>query len=233
MKLNCILVDDSSVQRLAVSKLIGNNPSLHLVGEYNNAIEAKNALKSHEVDLIFLDIEMPVVNGFDLLESLDDNAPQIILITGKVEYALKAFDYNVTDYLHKPITKDRFDAAVKRANQIFELKNNKVSKDDEDYIFVKSNLKKRKVYLNTIKWIEALGDYIKIITDESNIIVLSTMKSFEDELPENRFFRIHKSYIINLEKVEKFTSKVVEIEGSQLPLSRNKKANLVEALQNI
>ncbi len=229
MKLRSIIVDDSSIQRMAVAKLVNNHPNLSLVAEYSNAIEAKYGLKNNEIDLIFLDVEMPIINGFDLLESLDMR-PQVILITGKPDYALKAFDYDVTDYLHKPITTSRFDSSVRRAV----AKYGQVHKtdEDEDHIFVKSNLKKRKVILNNIKWIEALGDYIKLVTDEANIVILSTMKSFEQQLPSDKFLRIHKSYIINLEKVEKFNSKNVEVSGKSIPLSRNKKTVLADALSN-
>ncbi|MFD0862442.1 LytR/AlgR family response regulator transcription factor [Sungkyunkwania multivorans] len=231
MKVNCIIVDDSSIQRLAVTKLILNNPSLNLVAEYSNAIEAKNGLKTNDVDLIFLDIEMPVLNGFDLLESLQD-PPQVILVTGKTEYAFKAFDYAVTDYLQKPLTKERFDQAIGRVVANLSQKNTRPG-EEEEHIFVKSNLKKRKVILNDIKWIEALGDYVKLVTNETNIVVLSTMKSFEKELPEEKFLRIHKSYIVNLDKVERFNSKTVEVEGKLLPLSRNKKGILSDALSSI
>jgi len=188
MKLKSIIVDDSSMQRMAVAKLVNNHPHLALVAEYSNAIEAKNGLKNHEVDVIFLDVEMPIISGFDLLEALE-NPPQVILITGKPDYALKAFDYDVTDYLHKPITLARFEASVKRAVAKYEQMNR--VDEDEEHIFVKSNLKKRKVILNDIKWIEALGDYIKLVTDEANIVILSTMKSFEKQLPAEKFLRIH------------------------------------------
>ena len=217
------------MQRMAVAKLVNSHPQLAMVAEYSNAIEAKNGIKNLEVDLIFLDVEMPIISGFDLLESLE-NSPQVILITGKPDYALKAFDYDVTDYLHKPITMARFDASVKRAISKYEQMHQ--VHEDEEHIFVKSNLKKRKVILNDIKWIEALGDYIKLVTDEANIVILSTMKSFEKELPE-KFLRIHKSYIVNLERIEKFNSKNVEVSGRSIPLSRNKKTELAEALSNV
>ena len=215
---------------MAVAKLVNNHPNLELIAEYSNAIEAKNGIKNNEIDLVFLDVEMPIFNGFDLLDSLD-NPPQVILITGKPDYALRAFDYDVTDYLHKPICLTRFNDSAKRAMDNYEQMH-KVN-EDEEYIFVKSNLKKRKVVLNDIKWIEALGDYIKLVTDEANIVILSTMKSFEQQLPEDRFLRIHKSYIVNLEKVEKFNSKNVEVGGKQVPLSRNKKTELAVALNNV
>ncbi|WP_142188871.1 LytTR family transcriptional regulator DNA-binding domain-containing protein [Arenibacter algicola] len=230
MKLKCIIVDDSSMQRTAIARLVNNHPNLALVAEYSNAIEVKNGLKNYDIDLIFLDVEMPIINGFDLLESLD-NPPQVILITGNPDYALKAFDYNVTDYLYKPISLVRFDASVKRAVAKYE-QINKLD-EEEEYIFVKSNLRQRKVVLSDINWVEALGDYIKLVTTEGNVVILSTMKSFEQKLPKDKFLRIHKSYIVNLEKVEKFNTKKVEVAGTSVPLSRNKKTELAEALYNI
>tara|TARA_A100000171_G_C2099580_1_gene128926 strand:+ start:80 stop:826 length:747 start_codon:yes stop_codon:yes gene_type:complete len=229
MKLKSIIVDDSSMQRMAVAQLVNKLPNLALVAQYSNAIEANNGIKNNDIDLIFLDVEMPIINGFDLLESLE-NPPQVILITGKPDYALKAFDYDVTDYLYKPISSARFEASIKRAVVRHEQSQN--VNQEEEYIFVKSNLKNRKVVLNDIKWVEALGDYIKVVTNEGNIVILSTMKSFEKQLPEDKFLRIHKSYIVNLEKVEKFNSKNIEVEGRQVPLSRNKKNELMEALSN-
>jgi|TARA_R110000796_G_scaffold132940_2_gene248430 DNA-binding LytR/AlgR family response regulator len=217
------------MQRMAVAQLVNKHPNLALVAQYSNAIEANNGIKNNDIDLIFLDVEMPIINGFDLLESLE-NPPQVILITGKPDYALKAFDYDVTDYLYKPISSARFEASIKRAVVRHEQSQN--VNVEEEYIFVKSNLKKRKVVLNDIKWVEALGDYIKVVTNEGNIVILSTMKSFEKQLPEDKFLRIHKSYIVNLEKVEKFNSKNIEVEGRQVPLSRNKKNELMEALSN-
>lgn len=228
--LNCVIVDDSSLQRLSIVRLIQNHPSLNLVAEYNNAIEAKMGLLNNKIDLVFLDIEMPILSGFDLLDDLTQK-PQIIFITGKTKYAFKAFDYDAVDYLRKPITKERFLSAVHKAITNFKLKNEE-GFDDEDFIFVKSNLKKRKVFLNELKYIEALGDYVKLVTDHESLVVLSTMKSFATLLPKDRFMRIHKSYIVNLEKVERYNSKAVEIEKEFLPLSRNKKSDLVEALSS-
>jgi len=226
--LNCAIVDDSTLQRLSIVRLIDNHPSLNLVAEYNNAIEAKIGLATTEIDLVFLDIEMPILSGFDLLDDLSQK-PQIIFVTGKTKYAFKAFDYDAVDYLRKPISKERFLNAVHKAISSFKMKNED-GFDDEDFIFVKSNLQKRKVFLNELKYIEALGDYVKLITENDSLVVLSTMKAFEKSLPEDRFLRIHKSYIVNLDKIERYSSKVIELENQQLPLSRNRKTQLVEAL---
>ena len=229
--LDCAVVDDSSLQRLAIVKMISDHPNLRLVAEYNNAIETKNGLLETKVDLIFLDIEMPILSGFDLLDDLI-HKPQIIFVTGKTKYAYKAFNYNAIDYLRKPITKDRFTNAVYKAISLYKLKT-EGAVDDDDYIFVKSNLKKKKVMLNELKYITALGDYVKLVTEENSLVVLSTMKSFEAELPEGKFLRIHKSYIVNLDKIDRFNSKNVEVGAYEIPLSRNKKTQLVDALNNI
>ncbi|QED36753.1 response regulator transcription factor [Antarcticibacterium arcticum] len=227
--LKCAVVDDSSLQRLSLVKLIKDHPNLKLVAEYNNAIETKNGLLDTEVDLIFLDIEMPILTGFELLDDLP-NKPQIIFVTGKTKYAFKAFDYDAVDYIHKPVNRERFNNAVSKAINLYNLKHNGTPIEDENFIFVKSNLKNRKVFLNKLKYIEALGDYVKFVTEKDTFVVLATMKSFENQLPPEQFLRIHKSYIVNLEKVERYNSKNIEIDKQQLPLSRHKKSNLIEAL---
>lgn len=226
--LKCFVVDDSSIQRLAIVKLIENHPNLKLAGEFSNAIETKAAIKDAGVDLIFLDVEMPILTGFDLLDDITEK-PGVIFVTGQTKYAFKAFDYSAIDYLQKPIKKDRFLYAVERALLAHKMRTEMVE-DKGDFIFVKSNLKKRKVYLKELKFIQALGDYVKLITDTESLVVLSTMKSFEKELPKEDFLRIHKSYIVNLRRVEKFNSKAVELDSEVLPLSRNRKSDLMEAL---
>lgn len=228
MKLNCVVVDDSSIQRMIITKLVNNHQNLNLVGDFSNAIEAKSCMSIHSVDLIFLDIEMPIINGFDFLDGLK-NKPQIVFITSKSDYAVKAFDYDATDYLQKPIAVERFDAAVKRAIDLYKLRTEGVE-EEGDYIFIKSNLKKMKIYTSKIKWIEAYGDYVKVVTDEDSNLVLSTMKSFENDLSKDKFLRVHKSFIVNIDKIERFNSKFAEIGVTKIPLSRNKKDELKKAL---
>lgn len=229
MKLNCIVVDDSAIQRMTITKLVNESTNLNLVDDFANALEAKNTINHKEVDLIFLDIEMPLINGFDLLDGLK-NKPQIIFITSKADYAVKAFDYEATDFLQKPISKERFLKAVKKAIDLHQLKN-ETHEDLGEAIIIKSNLKKLKVYSTKIKWVEAFGDYIKIITDDDSHLVLSTMKSFENELPPGKFLRVHKSYIVNVERIDKFNSKFAEIGNTKIPISRNKKDIITKAIE--
>lgn len=228
--LNCITVDDSAIQLKIISGMVKKHPNLKLVGEFTNALETREALKSTPIDLIFLDIEMPVFSGIDFLKTFKD-IPQVIVVTSNKEYAYDAFKYDVTSFLSKPINNEEFTKAIEKAillhKNVFNKDN---SKNEEDYIFVKSNLVNIKINLTDIKWVEAIGDYIKIVTNEKNFIVLSTMKAFIGKLPDDRFMRIHKSFIANLERVKNFNSKTVEIEGKELPLSRTKKIKLFEKL---
>jgi len=228
MKLNCIIIDDSSLQRMIISKLIIKHPNLKLVGEFSSAIEAKNFLSYNSVDLLFLDIEMPVISGFEFLDVLKVK-PQIIFATSKAEYAMKAFDYQATDYLHKPIIPERFNEAIKKAVELHILKNEH-HEEDGNHIFIKTNLKKLKVYTSKIKWIEAFGDYVKVVTEDDSNLVLSTMKAFENDLSKDKFIRVHKSYIVNIDKIDRFNSKFAEIGVTKIPLSRNKKDELIRAL---
>jgi DNA-binding LytR/AlgR family response regulator len=236
MNLNCIIVDANASQRLNTLKLINNHPSLHLVGKFSTALETKKFLLKTAVDLIIMELNLPVSGGFELLDVLNEHPnitiPHIVVISDNDTYALNAFEYNIIDYVIKPASKTRFEKAI--AKTVLQAKMEENFKDDDgEHIFIKSNLKKRKIYIRDIKWIEALGDYVKLITNNKSFVILSTMKAFENELPNGIFLRIHKSYIVNLKKVERYDSKHVEIEKMKLPLSRTRKTQLSQALEAI
>ena len=229
MTLNCVVVDDSTIQRLSIVKLIEKHQSLNLMAEYSGALECSEGLKKHQVDLIFLDIEMPKLSGFELLDVLN-NKPQIIFITGKTEYAFKAFNYDAIDYLHKPITKERFNTAVEKALKQYKLKSG-VYDEEGEHIYVRSDGEIHQIFIKDIKWIEARGDYMKIVTEEDNFLTLNTMKSYEEELPQDKFLRVHKSYLVKLNKIDRFSSTKLEIDEYKIPISRNKKKLLVDILK--
>lgn len=231
-KFNSIIIDDSPLQRLYIGKFVDNHPSLTLTGAFGNAFQAKNYLKDHSVDLIFLDVEMPVFSGFDLLDELEEH-PKIIVITGRTQHAFKAFSYQAVDFLQKPLDKTRFDLAIEKAIAQG-LSNGKSGKSARgSFIFIKSKLKKYKVYIDDIRYVEAKGDYVKVVTYEDDFEVLSTMKAFNKELPENQFLRVHKSYMINLSKVENYGSKTIQLEDLEIPLSRHRKEDLKNALEKM
>ena len=229
MKLNCVIVDDCPIQRMIVTKMVNDSQNLKLIGTFSNAVETKKFLSYNSVDLLFLDIEMPILNGFQFLDTLKVR-PQVIFISSKPEYALRAFDYEATDYIQKPIHPLRFDTAIKKALQ----KQNSFTEgtsENNEYIFIKSNLIKLKIFHSKINYFEAYGDYVKVITKDENHLVLSTMKSFENDLPNHKFIRIHKSFIVNIDKIDKFTTKFIEIGNVKIPISRTKKEILKKAIE--
>jgi len=171
---------------------------------------------------------MPLISGFGLLETLNYK-PQVIVIAGKTEHALKAFEYDVTDFLQKPILLTRFDLAIKRAMLKYEQEHQNDA--SENQIFIRSKMNKKRISFGEIKWIEAKGDYVKIVTLDSHVLVLSSLRAFHDLLPKDTFIRIHKSFVINIEKIDRFNAREVAISGQVIPVSRAKKNCLSEAMK--
>jgi DNA-binding LytR/AlgR family response regulator len=214
------------VQRESIRNCVDKVSDLQLVGSYSNAIEARLFLQKREVDLIFLDVEMPEMSGLEFLENFKD-VPQVIMITSNKDYAFKAFEFDVTDYLSKPVDMDRFSSAVQRVRYYEEnLKRQK----KEDHIFVKSDGILVKIKTNDIYYVEAMGDYIKVHTPEKRHVVHSTMKAFVAKLPED-FVRTHKSYIVNLHHIDKVEENTVYLKDEELPVSRNNRRPLIEKVQ--
>jgi len=230
MTLNCFIVDENSLHRFALLTLVDSHPNLTLVGHTNSIIEARTALEAQNIDLIFLSVEMPIINGFEFWNTIE-HKPQVIFISLSKDNAAQAFDNNAIDYLTKPLSEKRLDQAVDKALQIYMVLHQREKKLPE-FIYVKSNSKKRKIYLEEITYIEALGDYVKIITNTRSFIVLSTMKGMENRLPPKDFMRIHKSYIVNLRLIDRYDGSKVEIGNHILPLSRIKRNDLEQSLSS-
>ncbi|MDG1779152.1 MAG: LytTR family DNA-binding domain-containing protein [Flavobacteriaceae bacterium] len=232
MKINCIVIDPHALQRINTISKINSHHALRSTNEFSTSTDALEFLEDNNTDLIFLEIDTPNLNGFeflDLIKTTGNGMPKVIITTKNTNHAFKSYRYDVVDFLAKPLNESLFQNAIDKVLKISSSKEQN-KETDTQHIFIKSNLKKRKVYIKDIKWIEALGDYVKLITNNGSFVILSTMKAFENELPSKKFLRIHKSYIINLKKVERYNSKFVEIENSQIPLSRNKKNTLTDAL---
>ncbi len=221
MKLNCIYVDSSPVERIHFIQLLKHFPEISLQAEFSDAVRAKEYLKYNSVDFALVAAELPVYDGFEFVNQLKDNI-EIILLTKKPADGIKSYEMGFMDCLLKPVTMDRFKNTVQRLLYKIECQNI-IQDRKESLIHFKCNFKTEKLQVNTIRWIEAMGDYVKIVTKNKNYMVLSTMKSFLSKLPENQFVRIHKSYIANLQKVIHFTSNNVNIDGEILPLSRKQK----------
>ncbi len=181
------------MSRRIIEEFVTRTDQLNLLSSYENAVDAINAFSSEEdIDLIFLDIEMPEMSGIDFLETLT-NPPQIIIISSKEKYALDAFNYDVTDYLLKPISYSRFFKAVNKANVRF--KNKVENKDDE--IFIKKNSALVRLKYDDILWVEALENYVIFVTFSEKYTIHFTMKAIEQKLPSNKFTRVHRSFIVN------------------------------------
>lgn len=242
-KLNCLIVDDEPLAQEVLAAHIAKVPSLNLVQQSSNAMEAFEALHKNQVDLIFLDINMPVVSGLNFLRSLKD-PPAVILTTAYTEYALEGYELDVVDYLLKPIPFDRFFKAVKKASQQLGQNGKKVpllheeashqlsqppsqqvqvNTQEKNYFFIKADGKLIKVNYADIRYIEGMKDYLKIHTTNQAIVTHHTMKAMEEQLPSGKFMRVHKSYIIALNAIRAIEGNIIhlDMEKAEIPLGNS------------
>ena len=226
MKLNCIIADDEPLARKGIKNYVSKFPFLELHGEAASVADARQLLSAAEINLVFLDIEMPGINGVDFVRTLDKNV-LIIFITAFTEYALEGYELNVIDYLLKPVSFNRFEKAVIKAKEYFELQHTKKS---PDYFFIKCANKFEKIIFNNILFIEALENYIKIYTTHKTFVTYLTFKSIEQYLPSDQFMKVHKSYIISISKITSLDSEEIKIEQHLVPLSRNYKNEVMEKI---
>lgn len=228
--MNCIIVDDDELSRMALKQCIERTENLELIAECSNANEAIEVIRNKKIDLIFLDIEMPEMSGIDFIRNFTD-LPQIIFVTVYKDYGAEAFDYNVTDFLVKPVEYSRFVKAVTKARDINE--NLQISNEGTTDIFIKKDGRLIKVDVKEINWIEALADYVNIYTVSGRFTVLSTMKSIEQKLPHKEFARVHRSYIVRLDKIKEIEDNAININDNIIPISRSYKDNLMKRLNLI
>ena len=228
-----IIIDDEKMARAIIGQLISENENLNLISEFSNAIEAIKFLNQNEVDLIFLDIHMPNFTGFDLIQTLK-NPPKVILITSDKNFALDAFEYEcIVDYIVKPITPERFNKAVQKAMSVSSSNGvTKKSTENETGKELYVNIDRRLIKINfeSIKLVEAKGDYILIKTEGKNYTVHSTMKKIEEKLPDDLFLKIHRSYIINTKKIIDIEDNSVLIDNDVIPVSRSNRPELIKRL---
>ncbi len=225
--MNSIIIDDDLMSRRIIEEFVNRTDQLNLLSSYENAVDAINAFNTEEdIDLIFLDIEMPEMSGIDFLETLT-NPPQIIIISSKDKYALDAFNYDVTDYLLKPISYSRFFKAVNKANVRF--KNKVDTKEDE--IFIKKNSALVRLKYEDILWVEALENYVIFNTFSEKYTIHFTMKAIETKLPSNRFTRVHRSYIVNTSSIKVIEDNSVVIKTHEgvksIPIGKSYKDKLM------
>jgi len=225
--LRCIAVDDEPLALELLEDNISKVPFLQLVAKCSNAMEAMKVLQLQSVDLIFLDIQMPGLTGLQFIQSMA-NKPMIILITAYEKYALQGFNLDVTDYLVKPVSLDRFVKACNKAWELHQLKNKPATNNSTpvsapDYFFVNVDYSLLKINFADIIWVEGLKDYVKIHLKSTtkSVITRISMKSIEDQLPSAKFLRIHKSYIVSIENLTAIRKNSVFIKELELPVGEN------------
>lgn len=229
MKLNAIIVDDEHGAQLVLENYIGKLNDVILTGKFNNAVEAFHFLKHNKVDVVLLDINMPEINGFALLDMLT-HKPTVIFTTAYSDYALKGFEYNAVDYLHKPIRFERFVVAMEKARKWCSITG---AENEKTTIELKIDGHVSSMPTADICYIESLGNYIKIHTRNKPVVVLMTMNEIEKKLPGSVFVRIHKSYIVNAQALVKVVNEQVQILDAYLPIGKTYKKYFSEYLKLI
>ncbi len=232
--INCIIIDDEPLARKGLKEYIADVEFLNLIGEFDNPVKATELLSRGEVQLIFLDIQMPKITGLDFLKSLR-HAPPVIFTTAFPQHALEGFELNALDYLVKPISFDRFLNAALRAKEYYEvrLQNNQEElkqPSGKKHFFIKADHKLIKIVFDEILFAEALQNYVVIHTKEKKYISYLTFKSVEEYLPGDRFIKVHKSYIVAAEKIDSIEGNEIHIGQHHIPISRNLKDEVMERL---
>jgi DNA-binding LytR/AlgR family response regulator len=233
--IKALIVDDEPLALEVLETYIEQLPKITLIGKCNNAIEAGEILDKEEVDVIFLDIQMPQLSGIDFVKSMTKK-PLIVFTTAYPNYAVEGFELDAVDYLLKPISLDRFMKCVNKIAEKLNIdtKSDSFGESDEDYMFVKADKKLIKVNYDELIYIEGLKDYVQIKHDGGRIITLQTMKSLEERLPTKYFKRIHRSFIVNIQKIEAILGNAVEIiekgQVKHLPIGKNYRDELLELI---
>ncbi len=227
--MRCIVVDDDDMSRSVIEDLIEETETLELIKSCSDAVEAFKVIKEDHIDLVFLDIEMPKMDGLEMLRTLSP-LPQVILVTAHEKYALESYEYNITDFLHKPISLARFMKAVDKAYKHFE--NNRASITSQDKsIFIKADSKLVQINTEDILCVEALGNYMRIFTaNGQKYTILSTMKDIISKLSSDDFVRVHRSFIVRIDKIESIEDNYIVINQKQINIGKAYKDDLTQKL---
>ncbi|MDP9076764.1 MAG: LytTR family DNA-binding domain-containing protein [Bacteroidota bacterium] len=217
--MTCLIIDDNPIARATLSQLASQIADLDVISEYSSAMDAYNHLQEDDVNLLFLDIEMPEMTGIELTRNLKNKDLVIIFTTSKKDYAVEAFELNVADYLIKPVTPGRFLQAVDKAREILESKKEEVSVSADEFIFVRDSTTIRRLKLEDILYAEAMGDYVKFYTPQKMYAIHGTMKSADEKLPSSKFVRVHRSYIVAISKIDTLQDGGLVIDGKFLPIA--------------
>lgn len=224
-KYNCIIVEDEPIAAEILENFVSRDEELHLVAKCSDAVYAGSLLNRHEIDLMFLDLHLPVVKGFDFLKKLK-NPPLVIVTTAYHQYAVEGYELDIVDYLMKPIPYDRFIKAVEKFKYLMNAEEALLEAADREHIFISSGKKQIKIVLHDIFFIESLREYIHIHTKAGTITVKMPISRIEDSLDPKMFIRIHKSYIISKTKIEVRSASMIQVNGKKLPIGRTYKPSI-------
>ncbi len=217
--MNALIVDDNKIARITMKQLASQVKDITVAGECANAMDAYGFLQEQSVDLILLDIEMPGMTGLELTKNLGNKGPVIIFTTSKKEYAVEAFELNVADYIVKPVTPARFIQAMDKAREILSSNTEEVEMSGDEFIFIRdSNIVKR-LKLDDILFAEAMGDFVKLYTSQRFFAIHNTLKSVEERLPSSKFLRIHRSFIVAINKIDTIQDGAIIINDKPLPVA--------------
>lgn len=224
--MTCLIVDDNPIARAALCELAAQLNTISVSAECANAMDAYNYLQDHPVDLLFLDIEMPGMTGMELIRNLgrmagpgNQQRPVIIFTASKKDYAVEAFEWNVADYLLKPLRPARFLQAVNKAKEMIDSQQKAVNRSSDEFIFIRDTNVVRRLKLDDILFAEAMGDYVKLYTQEKLYAIHTKLKTVEQRLPACNFLRIHRSYIVALNKIDTFQDGALQIGSKFLPVT--------------
>ena len=239
MILRCLLVDDEPLALKVLQSHIANVNGLQIVAQCKNAIEAIDVLHQKQVDLIFLDIKMPKLLGTDFIKNLSSR-PKIIFVTGYREYAIEGYDLDAIDYLLKPVSFERFVQAVSKAKKIvgnesdnyrMQTHSEEYKANPEEFFYLKVDKNMQKVFINEILYIESLKDYIKVcLTTGKNLLVRQSITSIEKLLSAHRFLRVHRSYIVSIDKITAFNNIFVQVQSNEIPIGKLYKHAVMEVI---
>lgn len=229
--LKCLIIDDNKVSRILLKQILDKIGGIQVMQEFDDALNAKVYIEQNAIDALFLDIEMPGMNGLELLRMLEKR-PLTILTTAKQGYAVEAFELNVVDYIVKPFSLARIMLAIERMKELLSNEDVQISKEQSsNFVFIKDNKLIRKLDTNDILWVEAKGDYIKIFIPGKSYIVHGSLKTIEDKLPSQKFMRVHRSYLIAFNKIDYIEDRIVYIHNQPIPISESYRDALLKNLQ--
>lgn len=229
MKLNCIIIEDELMARKSLEILCGKINTLNLIASFESTESARDILEKEPIDLIFLDVEMPGMSGIEFLETLSV-IPQVIIISSNPEYAYDAFEFNATDFLKKPVTQKRILQAIKKAEKRnIQLAYNTIESAKKE-IYIKSEGKYVRLAFESILYFENVGDYVKVVTTNSTHIIYGSLKSIDEKIINPRFLKVHRSYIINLDKIVDIQDNTLVIAQKVIPISRLYRAVLFSSI---